>query len=252
MAARPSDLTADGAQAALGVLREAGRSLQTLIGHVASAKAFSGWLHRVARRTREDVLAGLAGYNAEADRRHVRRDLTPEESTRLVAAAEGGPTVGNLTGLDRAMLYRVALGTGYRADELRSLTPESFRLDREPPVIVCSARDTKNGEEATQPIGGPLAACLRPRLAGRRAGQPVFAMPPVPTARMIRGDLKRAGIPYQTDRGVADFHALRATYIIALVQGGASVKTLDPHSTPVLTIGRYARLSAHDQAAALT
>jgi integrase len=34
-----------------------------------------------------------------------------------------------MTGTDRAMLYRVAMGTGFRSGELRSLTPESFDLN---------------------------------------------------------------------------------------------------------------------------
>ena len=53
------------------------------------------------------------------------------------------------------------------------------------------------------------------------------------------------GATLKTFRGkrVADFHATRHTYISGIVAGGASVKTaqeLARHSTPTLTIGRYA------------
>ena len=44
--------------------------------------------------------------------------------------------------------------------------------------------------------------------------------------------------------GVVDFHASRVSYITNLVASGASVKTcqtLARHSTPSLTIGRYAK-----------
>jgi hypothetical protein len=66
---------------------------------------------------------------------------------------------------------------------------------------------------------------------------------------VFRIDLKAAGIPYQTNAGVVDFHALRAVYISNLVSSGASVKTcqvLAKHSTPSLTIGVYAKASLHD------
>ncbi len=53
---------------------------------------------------------------------------------------------------------------------------------------------------------------------------------------------------------VADFHALRHTYVSRLVQSGASVKVaqeLARHSTPTLTLGRYAHIGLVDQTKAL-
>ncbi len=62
-------------------------------------------------------------------------------------------------------------------------------------------------------------------------------------------------LQYQdADGRYADFHAQRHTYISAIVAGGASVKTcqeLARHSTPTLTIGRYAHARLHDLTAAL-
>jgi len=66
---------------------------------------------------------------------------------------------------------------------------------------------------------------------------------------MLRVDLEAAGVPYETDEGVADFHASRGTYISNLVSSGASVKTcqtLARHANPALTIGIYAKASLHD------
>jgi hypothetical protein len=40
---------------------------------------------------------------------------------------------------------------------------------------------------------------------------------------MLRVDLEAAGIPYETDSEVADFHVLRAAYVSNLVPSGASV-----------------------------
>jgi len=64
------------------------------------------------------------------------------------------------------------------------------------------------------------------------------------------------GATLKTFRGkrVADFHATRHTYISGIVAGGASVKTaqeLARHSTPTLTIGRYAHTRLLDLRGAL-
>ncbi len=253
--ARLSDLKPDRVQAALSRLRDEGRGLQTCQHVRAAVRAFSRWCH-LTSRTRDDTLRGVKGFNVKHDRRHDRRALTADEAARLVTAAQSGPEALGMTGPDRAMLYRVALATGFRAAELRSLTRASFRLTQTPPIVVCEAGYTKNGQTAEQPIPEALARSLGAFLAGRDDAGPVFAtMPRYKTAMMMRVDLDAAGIPYRDGGGrVVDFHSLRATYITEIVRGGASVKvaqTLARHSTPVLTIGLYAHAALHDQTAAL-
>jgi len=146
-------------------------------------------------------------------------------------------------------LYDLALGTGFRAVELATLIPERFALDADPPTVTVLAGYAKNRKEVVQPIAVALADRLRPWLADKAPGRPVFARMTKKTAKMLRVDLKAAGIPYETASGVADFHALRAAYVTNLVASGASVKTcqtLARHSTPSLTIGVYAKASLHD------
>lgn len=251
-AERIDDLTGSAVMQAVGSLRGDGFSVRSLNAHLTAVKTFSRWLWRDGR-ARENALAHLGLFNAETDRRRRRRALSPEEAARLVQAAETGPVVRRMTGPDRAMLYRVVLGTGFRRDELRSLTPESFRLADDPPTIVCEAAYTKNGRTAEQPVSEALAARLRSWIAALPPGRPVFRLP-ARAAEVLRVDLAAAGIPYSTPEGVADLHSLRASYITHLVNGGASVKTcqtLARHSTPTLTIGVYAKTSLHDIAGAV-
>lgn len=142
----------------------------------------------------------------------------------------------------RAMIYRVAMGTSFRAEELRSLTPECFRLDDDPTITVKAAY-TKNGEEAVQPIPRSLAAILRPFVAAAAPGLPILIVPDK-TAAMIRADLAAAGIPHATTDGVVDFHALRGSYITALADRGVNPKELQRlarHSDVKLTIDRYVK-----------
>ena len=246
-ARRVSDLSLSKALDALSALRSEGLGQETINHHVRAVKAFSRWLWKDGR-AREHYLAHLATANPEADRRRKRRALIPDEATRLVSAAARGPVVKGMTGPDRARCYALALGTGFRASELASLSPERFDLAASPPTVTVHAAYTKNGREAVQPFPPALAARLAPWLATLPPGRPIFKVPDR-TAEMIRVDLAAAGIPYETPSGVCDFHSLRGVYISNLVSSGASVKTcqvLARHSTPSLTIGIYAKASLHD------
>ena len=258
---RISDLSPSAVQAALDGLRKPkdeeddGLSLQTRNHYIRHVKQFSRWLHRDGR-AREDALLPLTMFNVNVDRRLERRALTDEEISRLLDATLNGPVdkegrrAGrpvSLLGMlppDRAMLYRLALGTGFRKSELRSLKPESFSLQGDPPTVTVTAAYSKRRREDVQPIRRDLADVLRPFLTGREPGRPVFNLPDK-TAPMIKADLNAARIPYARGGHVADFHSLRHTFITRLVRSGANVKVvpdLARHSTPTLTLGRYAHV----------
>jgi integrase len=258
-------LAPDRIQGALGRLK-ARRSARTANHARGVVVAFARWLYAAGRIAEVPPgLRKLATYGEDADRRRVRRALTADELARLIRAAEDGPawiarygcTKSKLhgtpiTGADRAAVYRIAAGTGFRASEIASLTPESFDLDRL--TVTCRASYTKNGREAVQPIRPDLADALRPWLATKAPGQPIVALP-VRTASMLRIDLAAAGIPYRDDAGrVADFHALRGTFITTLIRSGANpraVQKLARHSTITLTLERYTHLDDSDLRTAL-
>jgi integrase len=244
---RISDLSAARVQEALAAARKT-KSTGTVNNYTQRVKSFNRWLC-AERRAREYVLLGLKQKSAKNDRRRVRRRMTDDEVIRVISAAEIGPVWENLSGPDRAMLYRVAHGTGFRAKELRTLTTDRFRLNDSPPTITVLACYSKNKQEAVQPISTALADRLKPWLAPKRRGSVVFDGMSEKTARMLRYDLEAAGVPFETDDGVADFHASRGTFISNVVSSGASVKTcqtLARHADPSLTIGIYAKASLHD------
>ena len=258
------------------VLRKA-MSLRTCNAYLRSIKSFTRWLW-IEKRSPEDLLAGLRGFNEETDRRHTRREFTVDEIGYLLPFVEGFtlPT-HNLAGPDRAMLYRLALGTGLRASELRSLTPASFRLKGGQATVTLAAAYSKRRREDTQPLRADLAEAVGEWLADRPRGERLFAAMPNDTARMLRTDLAAARstwiaeareceqerqrrnqsdfLCYRNEAGdVADFHSTRHTYISGIVAGGASVKVaqeLARHSTSRLTIDRYAHARLHDLRGAL-
>lgn len=74
-------------------------------------------------------------------------------------------------------------------------------------------------------------------------------------ADMFRADLERADIVYRDDAGrVADFHAVRHTFISNLARGGVHpkvVQALARHSTITRTMDRYSHTLVGEQADAL-
>jgi integrase/recombinase XerD len=262
-----ADIAPDRVQEALGRLR-ARRSPRTANHALGCLKAFARWLE-LNNRIKEVPrgLAALRPFSEQVGRVRVRRALTVAELARLLEAAETGgdvvyvygPTKSKLhkipiAGAERGAIYRLAMGTGFRANELRSLTPESFALDGDEPTVTVEAAYSKNGRRAVQPITRELAAGLRAFVEGRPPGRPVLTVPDR-TAQMLRVDLKRAGIPYKDAAGlVVDFHAIRHSYITHLIASGANpkvVQTLARHSTITLTLDRYTHLDDGDVRGAL-
>jgi integrase len=165
-AKRISDLAPSRVQAPLKLIRDGGASLRSVHHYTRAVKRFSKWLRRDGR-AREDALPHLTSPNPDADRRHERRALAPEELARLIEAAESGPVVLKTTGPDRASLYHVALGTGFRANEPRFLRPEAFQMDGDPPTITVAAAYSKRRRDDVQPIRPELADAMRPWLASK-------------------------------------------------------------------------------------
>jgi site-specific recombinase XerD len=252
---RISQLSIATVQGALSDLRQTKgrrgrqRMSDNCIAHYArSVKSFSRWLWR-AQQVRDDALVHLA--SPEVNDKYTRQALSAEEAAVLIASTASQPVRSRMPGSDRAMLYAVALGTGLRLSELLSLTPESFSLDSDPPTVYCLGVNTKNGRAALQPIRPELAAMLRPWLAGKAPGRPVFTLRTDAAARVLRQDLEAAGIAQSE---AYDFHALRHSYITMVVKSGASVKVcqeLARHGDPKLTMNVYSHLTIHDTAKGL-
>ncbi len=244
---RLSDLTPARIQAALSSLRDEGKSLATCNHHRAAIRGFSRWAWKDGR-LRDDPLVGVAGFNAKEDRRHDRRTLSIEELSRLIRAAHEGPTYRKMTGPARALCYRLAVATGLRFSEIKSITPRSFVLGSEAPMVTVAPGYTKNGQTATLPLPHDLADDLAPYLATIAPEAPAFPLPGR-GADMLKVDLQAAEIAYRDDAGrVFDFHSLRCQLATLADQAGVSprvVQRLMRHSTLELT-GRYTRPRAVD------
>jgi len=214
-----------------------------------------------SKRIAENPFAHVKKGRTEVDRQHDRRELSSEELARLITITQTSDRgFRGLDGMSRAMLYMVATSTGFRASALASLTPESFVLDEEPPVVVLAARFNKNRKPRRQPIPEHLVGPLREFLSDKRIKQPIWNGTWASDhrgAEMIRKDLAHAAIPYAVEGPdgplFADFHALRHTYVTQLGRNGVDLRTaqeLTGHASPLHT-ARYSHRGLSDMAKAV-
>ena len=251
-------------------------SIQTSNFYLAAMKQFGKWM--VAEgRAGESPLECLKAMNVQTDRRHDRRALSVDELRRLLAAAEHGDEIASVPGYERALVYRLALESGLRAAEIRSLTRSSFDFRAETPTVTVEAGYSKRRREDVLPLRIETARAIEAHVATKLPVAAAFTMPKKDRlAHVLRSDLASARqkwlkesvsgeeraereassfLMYRDDAGrVADFHALRHTFITNLAASGVHPKVaqaLARHSTITLTMDRYTHTVLGEQSEAL-
>lgn len=215
---------------ALREVQEAGRSGKTLQNYRETICAFCDWA--VARGyLSDDPLKNSTAYDTSP--RSKRRTLTPDEIQRLLDVAPDY----------RSLLYQVAMCTGLRANELRSLKVRDLNTDMK--ALNLHAEWTKNRKPGLQPIPLWLLERLEVVSRGKALDDPLLRVPRDVAPRLDK-DLKAADISKWTPLGKIDFHALRSVYVSNVIEAGTTVKeaqSLARHSTPALTMNTYAKAS---------
>ena len=275
------DLSASRMQAAVASFgaptedRPNGLGRQSLQHYTRAVKQFSKWLQR-ERRTAEDSLVGMKGYNAETDKRHERRGFTADEMVVLLETTRQAPDRWGMTGKARAVADLLAFNSGLRRNEIRTLTRASFDLDANPPTVTVEAAYSKHRRTDVQPLPADVAGMLSDYLAEADGERP-FPLPGK-SGKMLHEDMadaRRAWIeakglteaqrknrqnhgdflmPRDSAGLVLDFHSFRHGYVTAICRANVSPRVmmeLARHSDPRLTMKRYSRVAAVDMAKAL-
>jgi len=251
-----SDIETDTVQTYLDELaEEEDFGHRTYNHYVQAIDGFGNWLVST-KRTAVNPFAGLTRLNTEVDIRHPRRALSVEEVGRLIASARAsGKDIQCFSPEERARIYIIAGLTGLRRKEIASLTPRSFDLKAKPPTVTVQAACSKHRRTDVLPLHPQLIQVLPKWIRGLSADQLLF--PKLAKRRtwlMVKKDLERVGIAYQTPDGIADFHAAgRHTYITGLLSNGATLpeaKELARHTDVKMTM-KYAHVGIGDRAKAL-
>ena len=259
------DVSASKVERAISKLAEEEKlSLQTLNFYLQATKQFCRWMVEDGR-AEVNPLQKLKRQNVDTDRRHDRRTLSVDEVRWLLTATEEAPVRCNASGPERVLIYRLALETGLRAAEIHSLKKNSFDFDARPATVTVEAGYSKRRREDVLPLRPALAESIKQHLATKLPAARAFNMPMSDkTSRMLKADLaaaraewledsdtpvqqtereKTSFLAYADERGlVADFHALRHTFISNLANSGVHPKVaqqLARHSTITLTMDRY-------------
>ena len=216
------------AEAALRELQGQGKSGKTLNEYRDGLLCFCSWCKK-RRYLAENPVEIMDKFNDTP--RTVRRDMTPEEMEAILSHSEPHERI----------LFETALCTGFRVNELRSLTREHLRpeINR----IWLSAEVDKGRQERLQPVTPEL---MRRLIAYGESGEakelyrkhpasestrritpdnPLLFVP-IHAARMFNKVLERAGIPKHTSKGTLDVHACRTAYTNMILRSGADTKTL--------------------------
>lgn len=211
-------------------VRGAGRCGKTCGSYRDALVAFCKWLVK-RKYMSSNPLESWSEYDKTPLMK--RRALTLEEIGALLKAAPK----------HRRLVYEVALSTGLRANELRSLRVGN--LDTRAGGLRLEGTWTKNRREDFQPLPQHLVERLVQESSGKAATAPLLKGINTHPARTFRRDCDKAGIAADAFGGRADFHALRHTAITLAGECGATAKemqTFARHSDPRLTMNTYAHV----------
>ena len=285
------DLSVDRLETWLGEQRTGERDIGAAVynGYRESWLAFGFWCigKRVTgkqthfngeKRLIANPFDGMARLNEQAERRRRARALTEDELTRLLDAATRrplehammiyrGPNKGKLLakvsddrrraleqlGIERALIYKTAVLTGLRLNELRTLTCRDLSFG-DVPFVKLNHTNEKNRGGSTLAIRSDLAAELRAWIAGKDRGDRVFVVPDG-LLRIMDRDLKAAGIPKKDADGcVVHVHALRHSFGTHLSMAGVAPRVAQAamrHSNIALTMETYTDARLLDTAEAI-
>ncbi len=146
-------------------------------------------------------------------------------------------------GIERATIYKVLVLTGIREGELRELLWGDLDLDAG--WVRVRGRIAKNNQDADLPLALDLVGDLRSwhTLCGHPVADAHVFLVPQNMCRVLKKDLKFAGLPYKTQDGFFDVHSLRHSLGTRLTNeprvSARVAQTFMRHSDPKLTSQTY-------------
>jgi integrase len=239
-ASRLSDLEPNKVERYLASLIKAGKSHRTHNQHRATVVTFAEWCWEQGRIA-SNPLKIVPALNEAKDRRRVRRAMTEDELSRLLAAS-----------VERCPYYLFAYYTGLRVKAVKAAVWGDVDFDAA--TIRVRVGNAKGKKDDT-------FYNLHPRIVDElKRIRPPFASPldrvfSVPIVRTFHRDCERAGVErYDAEGRQLDRHALRTTLGTHLARAGVlpqqAMKVLG-HTDVRITMKHYTDLRLADTAKAV-
>jgi len=242
-ATRLADLESNRVEPYLASLVKSGSSYRTHNQHRTTVVSFMQWCFEQGRVS-SNALKVLPKLNEARDRRRVRRALTEEEMSRLLAVSES-----------RRPYYLFAYYTGLRVKAVKAAVWGD--IDFEKGLIRVKVANAKGKKDD---LYQPLHPCIVSELVTMSGKvQPCTAatllFPLVPTIRTFHADCRRAGIDRHDAEGrQIDRHALRTTLGTNLARAGVlpqlAMKVMG-HADVQTTMKHYTDLRLADTSRAM-
>jgi len=233
-------------------------SQRTFNFRLKAAKAFCNWMVQ-NRMAAESPIAFLKPVQI-TERTRERRVLEPDELMRFLESVSKDPVRYGMTGYERYLLYRFAVETGLRSNEIRNLRVVDF--DFENLTVTVRAVSSKHKRQDVLVLRPETAKLLKDFMQNKMPNAKSFGGTykhlTDRTAEMLQEDLAdtkekdkrgntiKEAIPYVDEVGrVFDFHSLRhqtgsmlARYGVHPVDAKAHMR----HSDINLTLRYYTHL----------
>ena len=242
--------------------------------HLRACKQFSKWMVEDGRASQNP----LEHLTRSAQVQNPRRALSIEEIQELLKYTQTAKPSFNISGPERALVYRVAIETGLRAEEIHSLKRPSF--DFENRTVRLDSKDTKNRKDASLPLRASTVGLIKDHLSHKMPNARAFRIPSgkgyCNAGRMLKKDLEKARAAWikaainnpdehrrrvesdfmkiKTTEGKLDFHALRHTCSSLLNASGTNAKVIQSHmrhATLDMTMSVYTHAQTEQSRAAV-
>ena len=196
----PSDIMSDGVRAYLKYIVDSGKSARTHNKHLQGIKQFVNWLS-IIQLSHTD-LRGILPLNERVDKRLERRALSEKEEEQLLDSLTD--THHGLTPQERELVYLFALDAGLRWKEIVTLLVSDINLLSN--SLTIHPKNEKARRGAILLLSSRLHEALEQYLTVARLPlcQLFERIWKDKATRMLKRDLKAAGIPFNTDEGQAD------------------------------------------------
>jgi len=188
------------------------RAAKTLNLYHGAMLSFLNWLVN-SERLPDNPLRRVP-KSKDHEQKRPRRAATDEEASRLLAVAPA----------ERRLIYLLALHTGLRRGEMKTLEWRDVFLDETAPFIRLRASQSKNRKGDTVWLHPEIVDELRAKRAeGVKASDLVVQM--FPRLRAFRKDLAAAAIPFADEFGRRfDLHAARKTFNTRMATSGVPTR----------------------------
>ena len=208
--------------------------------YMTSWNVFLDWLVYEGKLDENPIKGKVRRARVIKSERKKRRAFSEDEVRQLLGVA------GN-----HELLYLVAYVTGARNGELKQLLWSDVQEAATEPRIVLRAESTKNDKARTLYLTHEAAAMLAQARARARTE---LVFPTMPSHHTVNKHIELAGIPKETDEGIACFHSLRHTFtttIAKMTKGARLAQRMADHADITTTQG-YLHTEQSEHAAVMT